>query len=251
MRLQPSLGGISSKDGLKLVAANIVTEADRIVGSFAEDFFSHMFPECLVIHEERTDEVDLGQVRPDTLIFIVDPIDGTLFYAKRSFAWTVSVGCFCGWKPIAGCIYAPQMQHMYYTQESSSFMNGQRIESSCPTGSLEGAVMLRHIKAYHDIDDFPGYTLSYGSSALHLALVASGFACACVTSRYSVYDVAGAVRILENAHAEMRFLNGELPSWEELITQHDTRARESFFACPKGSFDRLSRYVKPKLPTPY
>ncbi len=243
---QQRLSHVWAKDNRELDAANIVTEADQEVGELAVDFFSRCFPDCVVIHEEQTDRLDPAAT-PDALMFISDPIDGTLLYAAGGFAWTVSVGCFHRWQPLAGCVYAPQLDQMFYTAGGVSLLNGTPIRARSHASSLAGAVMLRHIKAYHDIDDFPGYTLCYGGPALHLCLVASGFASACVTSRHRVYDVAGAAKILENAGAELRFLNGDLPPWEKLVTNHSARAPDFFFACPRGEFERLSKYVKPKL----
>lgn len=247
MHRQRHLSLVWAKDSRELDAASIVTEADHEVGDLAVDFFTRLFPGCLVIHEEQADRLDPAAT-PDALMFISDPIDGTLLYAAGGFAWTVSVGCFHRWQPVAGCVYAPQLNHMFYTADGASLLNGTPIQARPQAGSLVSAVMLRHIKAYHDIDDFPGYTLSYGGPALHLCLVASGFASACVTSRHRVYDVAGAAKILENAGAELRFLNGEAPPWEQLVTNHSARAPDFFFACPRGEFERLSQYVKPKLP---
>jgi fructose-1,6-bisphosphatase/inositol monophosphatase family enzyme len=247
MTRQRDLSHIWAKDDRELDAANIVTEADQEVGELAEDFFSRIFPGCVVIHEEQAEEVDPAAT-PDALMFISDPIDGTLLYAAGGFAWTVSVGCFYRWQPMAGCVYAPQLSQMFHTAEGLSLLNGTPIQARSHADSLVSAVMLRHIKAYHDIDDFPGYTLCYGGPALHLCLVASGFASACVTSRHRVYDVAGAAKILENAGAELRFLSGERPPWEDLVTNHTARAPDHFFACPEGDFERLSQYVKPKLP---
>jgi fructose-1,6-bisphosphatase/inositol monophosphatase family enzyme len=241
--LREHMGQVSTKDGGEVHASNIVTEADRQIGRLSEEFFGQLFPGCVVIQEETAGQVDLARVTPETLIFVVDPIDGTLFYARHNFAWTVSVGCFYGWQPLAGCIYAPDLQSMYHTQDGSSFLNGSRIAASCPAGSLQGAVMVRHIRAYHAIEGFPGYALSFGSVALHLALVASGYACACVTTRHYVHDVAGAARLLENAGAELRLLNGGQPDWRELILNPNLKSPDAFFACPRGAFERLVGYV--------
>ena len=203
--IQGKLGEPKSKDGEVLVAANIVTEADMLVGRLAEDFFTRMFPGCVVIQEETADKVRTELIMDDTLVFIVDPVDGTLFYAAGSFGWTVSVGAFRNWEPLAGCIFAPVMGDMYYTAGERSYLNGREIHAHVSQESLKGSIMLKHMRDYYSVRTFPGYTLSYGSIALHLALTASGLACACVTSKHKVHDVAGAAKILQNAGAELRY----------------------------------------------
>jgi len=244
LELQSKLSKVSSKDGEELIASNVVTEADERVGGLAESFFGRMFPGCVVIQEETLDQFDPGVLSDDSLVFVVDPIDGTLFYANRSWAWAISVGVFHRWEPIVGCVYAPQIEALYHTEGEDAFLNGERTRATVPDGTLKGAVMLRHIKAYHNIDSFPGYTLSYGSIALHLAMVAGGSACSCVASRHRVYDVAGGAKLLANAGAELRYLNGEHPSWRDLLLAPGERAPDFFFACPQGEFERLSQYVE-------
>ena len=98
--LQHELGA-ASKDGEELIASNIVTEADERIGRFAEEFFTRLFPGAVVIQEETVDGFDAATVSDDTLVFVVDPVDGTLFYANQSWAWTVSVGVFRQWQPVA------------------------------------------------------------------------------------------------------------------------------------------------------
>lgn len=248
MRLQRSLEQVDVKErGEAVTASNIVTEADERIGRFAEEFFAEAFPGCLVIQEETVEQLDTSGLSPETLVFIVDPIDGTLFYASGSFAWAISVGCFHAWEPVASCINVPSLQKMYYTKQGKSRLNGREIHAEYPAAALKKAVMLRHIKAYHDIDDFPGYTMSYGSVALHLALIAEGFACGCVTSKHRFYDVAGGVKLLENAGAELRYVNGGKPDWKALIVEPAQRAPDFFFACPTGAFDELAKFVKPKI----
>lgn len=241
--IQGTLGKPQLKDGELYMAANIVTDADVVVGRFAEDFFTRMFPGSVVIQEETADKVRTDLITDDTLVFVVDPVDGTLFYAAGSFGWTVSVGAFRNWQPLAGCIFAPAMGDMYYTAGDRSYWNERVIYSYVDPQGLKGSILLKHMRDYYSVRAFPGYTLSYGSIALHLALTASGLACACVTSKHKVHDVAGAAKILANAGAELRYLSGAMPDWRALITNPTERAPDYFFACPQGSFDHLARYV--------
>jgi myo-inositol-1(or 4)-monophosphatase len=243
LRIQGQLEDVRSKDGQEIIASNILTEADEFVGRLAEDLFTRMFPGSLVIQEETVDRFCPDSINDDSLVFVVDPIDGTLFYAARSFAWTVSIGVFHRWTPIAGCVYAPALGDMYYTQGDVALLNGKEIRAGVRLDALKGSILLKHIKDYYSVRAFPGYTLAYGSIALHLALVASGFACACVASKHKVYDVAGGAKILSNAGAEMRYLNGEVPDWGELLRHPAERAPDYFFACPEGQFDELAKYV--------
>ena len=153
------------------------------------------------------------------------------------------MGAFRNWEPLAGCIFAPVMGDMYYTAGDRSYLNGREIHARVSAESLKGSILLKHMRDYYSVRTFPGYTLSYGSIALHLALTASGLACACVTSKHKVHDVAGAAKILANAGAELRYLSGAMPDWQALIRKPTERAPDYFFACPQGSFAELVQYV--------
>lgn len=110
----------------------------------------------------------------------------------------------------------------------SQLLDGTRIQAHCPPCSLKASIILRHIKPYRDIDEFPGAGLSYGSVALHLALVASGYAC------HYIYDLAGAAKLLENAGAELRYLDGTRPAWGDLIANPDQKSPDFFLGSPGG-----------------
>ncbi len=246
LEIQRSGMGVSLKNGQVLNASNVVTLADKRIGAFAEDFFTRTFDGALVIQEETVDRFDVGRLNGQALTFVVDPIDGTLFYARKNFAWTISVGCFMGFTPVAGCVFAPALGDTYYTSEGGSYWNGQKIQALVPPEDLNGTILLRHIRAFYNLDSFPGYTLSIGSAALHLALTASGFACGCLVHNHRIYDVAGGITILENAGAELLYVDGSQPDWKDLLTHPARNAPKYFLACAQDHGAELRQYFKEK-----
>lgn len=223
--------------------SKVVSAADLKIGQFAEDYFSKTFPGSQVIQEETVNNFDPKLINEDTLLFIIDPIDATHLYVRDSFAWTISVGCFQGFKPISGCVFAPKLNEFYYTENGQSFFNGHVIKANQLGRELQNSIMLRHLKAYHNIDTFPGYTAAYGSVGLHMALVARGFAACCVASRHKIHDIAGSIKLLQNAKAELLYTDSSTPSWKDLILNPNKKAPKHFFACPIGQSNDLLKYA--------
>jgi fructose-1,6-bisphosphatase/inositol monophosphatase family enzyme len=84
LELQQRLTSVSSKDGGEFTASSIVTEADQEIGALAESFFGRLFPGCAVIQEETVEQFDPSVLTDQTLVFVVDPIDGTLLNHNRT-----------------------------------------------------------------------------------------------------------------------------------------------------------------------
>jgi hypothetical protein len=55
----------------------------------------------VVIQEETVEKMDTSIITDGTVVFII--LNSAVgMDAQQSFAWSVSTGCFCGWKPVAG-----------------------------------------------------------------------------------------------------------------------------------------------------
>ncbi len=97
-----------------------VTQADRDAEDLIERALAALAPSIQMIGEEACSERI-----PDKLashFFLVDPLDGTRdFVAKRS-DFTVNIGLISGTAPVAGVIYAPMHEKLYFSGPNSAFM---------------------------------------------------------------------------------------------------------------------------------
>ena len=84
-------------------------------------------PEVVVISEENADSHDIEA--PQTY-FLVDPLDGTKEFISASGkgAFTVNIALIEGGVPVAGIIYAPALDDMYWGLVGhGAFLNGSKI----------------------------------------------------------------------------------------------------------------------------
>lgn len=97
-----------------------VTQADRDAEALIERALTALAPNVQVIGEEACSE----RV-PDTLaphFFLVDPLDGTRDFVAKRKDFTVNIGLISGTKPVAGVIYVPVHEKLYFSGTDSAFM---------------------------------------------------------------------------------------------------------------------------------
>ncbi|WP_306120209.1 MULTISPECIES: 3'(2'),5'-bisphosphate nucleotidase CysQ [unclassified Roseitalea] len=88
-----------------------VTEADLAVDRILVPAIEAAFPATPVVSEERAGSFDraTGAAR----FVLVDPIDGTKEFIKRTGEFTINVALIAGGAPVAGIVYAPAAGRMF------------------------------------------------------------------------------------------------------------------------------------------
>ena len=97
-----------------------VTQADRDAEDLIERALAALAPNIQMIGEEACSE----RV-PDKLashFFLVDPLDGTRDFVAKRNDFTVNIGLISGTAPVAGVIYAPMHEKLYFSGPNSAFM---------------------------------------------------------------------------------------------------------------------------------
>jgi myo-inositol-1(or 4)-monophosphatase len=187
-----------------------VTEADIAVDTFLEEHLLGLLPEAGWLSEETAD-------RPDrlsrSLVWIVDPIDGTRAFMTGNRDWSIAIGLLLEGQPALGVVYAPA-HGMFYEAAAGrgAFRNGVRLQvSSRP--SLRGArvtgpkplleQLARRSGPIERIDRIP-------SLALRLARVAEGSVdVGLVSTDARDWDLAAADLILSEAGGRVAALDGK------------------------------------------
>src|SRR3954447_22990035 len=92
-----------------------VTEADRMASRTIVDGLSESFPDDAVLSEEEKDD-PLARLTKRR-VWIIDPIDGTAGFVQKDGDFAVQIGLAEGGEPVAGIVYLPNFDVMYFASK--------------------------------------------------------------------------------------------------------------------------------------
>jgi len=90
-----------------------LTEADLRADAIIRNGLEAAFPDVYILSEES---VSAGK-EPNERFFLVDPLDGTKEFLKRSDEFTVNIALIDQGRPIAGVVYAPALGELFFAAE--------------------------------------------------------------------------------------------------------------------------------------
>lgn len=206
---------------IKSGVADLVTEYDKNIQKQLEIGLKKILPEAKFIGEEGSND----ELTDDGFAFIVDPIDGTTNFVKDYHISAISVALLKGKEVVAGIVYNPYLDEMFYAIKSQgAFCNGKKISVS--SQPLSNALVLFGSSPY-DKNLFPK-TIEIlseyfykvldirrsGSAALDLCSVACGRAELYFELQTSPWDFAAGKLIVEEAGGVVTTLDGSPISFE-------------------------------------
>lgn len=187
-----------------------VTEADVAVDNFLKEHLSRTLPEAGWLSEETADNPErLGK----SLVWIVDPIDGTRAFVGGHPDWAVCIALLSEGRPILGVVYAPAHEQLYEARHGAG---AKRNGAALAVSTRRGAVGARCAGPKPLIDAF---ARSLGAAvetvpripslALRLVRVAEGSVdVGLVSANSRDWDLAAADLILHEAGGLITDLNG-------------------------------------------
>ena len=194
--------GVESKEG----RANFVTKYDVEVQNFLYLELTKLYPSATFIGEEdETKQNNLGEY-----CFIIDPIDGTTNFIFDYNHSAISVGLMYKNEIIAGVVYNPYLDEMFYAEKGSgAFLNGNPIKNN-ELQLSEGIISIGTCPYYREKADetFQIARKLYdkaldlrrtGSAALDICYVAAGRFVLYYEMLLSPWDYAAASLILTEA----------------------------------------------------
>lgn len=119
-----------------------VTDADKAADRMIVSGLKRRYPDIPVLSEESADDHSrLGE----RFCFIVDPLDGTREFINENDEFTVNIALTEWGRPVAGVIYVPVYDELYYAVRSLgawSYING-REERISVSGRTEDIRLVR------------------------------------------------------------------------------------------------------------
>ncbi|MEO1701404.1 MAG: 3'(2'),5'-bisphosphate nucleotidase CysQ [Pseudomonadota bacterium] len=154
-----------------------VTEADLLVDKVLSGALATLFPDIALVTEEQADTHHAKL--DDRPFFLVDPIDGTKEFVKKTGEFTINIGLIENRTPTFGIVYAPAIDRMFVGSKSAcEICDGERkpISVSGCDGAMRAVASRSHrnepTNAFLSANDIVE-TVSAGSS-LKFCLLAAG-----------------------------------------------------------------------------
>ena len=152
------------------------TEADRQASSYMISELKKEFPEIGVISEE--DKETWENVHKEKF-FLIDPIDGTKEFIKKTGEFTINIGLISNKKPVAGVVYAPAIDELYLAgDQNSAELNDEEINTRTPSKEgLDIMVSRSHLdedKMRDFLSDYKIRSFIKAGSSLKICRVAAG-----------------------------------------------------------------------------
>jgi len=189
-----------------------VTEADLALSASLEEAIAERFPEDAFLSEEAPAG---AQPVESEYAWLVDPIDGTNNFARGLNTCSISVGLLRHGEPVYGCIYDHSRESIFHGGPNEGLwlddvpvsprpepISSQSIVASQEYGNrvaqADSAALRSRFK-----------TRALGSSALHLAYVATGLLDGSIAHVNHSWDIAAGVALLKAVGAEIHYFEHE------------------------------------------
>lgn len=163
-----------------------VTEADFKASEHIVKRLAEVFPDIPSLSEESDKEV-FEKRKEWGRFFLIDPLDGTKEFIKKSDEFTVNIALIEDHKVLAGVVDVPALNETYYGYSEESFVSRNGMEFKLPLEPYDEKV-LRVVstkshknKETHDYIDslrekFPNLEAKSFGSSLKICKVAEGVA---------------------------------------------------------------------------
>ena len=196
-RQWPGAGG--TVEAWEKTPGNPVCDADLAVDRFLKRELRALLPSAGWLSEETADDADRLE---RSLVWVVDPIDGTRDFLRGRKGWAVSVALVSEGRPLIGVLEAPALQKNYLALAGQGAWCGTSKLTVSQRTELDGAripadTLAKADRTFETVE-------KPNSIALRIAKVAAGEADLVATMRWGYeWDVAAATLIAREAGARV------------------------------------------------
>jgi 3'(2'), 5'-bisphosphate nucleotidase len=192
-----------------------VTDADLHAEQLIVAALSGLTPDVPIVSEEA--ECEAATPNVGDRFWLVDPLDGTREFVRRSGEFTVNIALIQDGRPVLGLIYAPALQRLYAGSAEGAYaeIGGERRRIACRRAPPEGLVVVTS-RSHQDpaawsalLRGRPIGSHTTAGSSLKFGLVASGEADAYPrTGRTWEWDTAAGHAIVTAAGGHVTGVDG-------------------------------------------
>jgi len=181
----------------------IVTEVDQLCEKIIIKTISKKFPDHSFFCEESGESLKNKEFK-----WIIDPIDGTFMYSKGINTYGISIALEKNKTIICGVVLFPEMNKLYFSEKGKgSFLNNHKIKVSTQNHTKPLFLICSEMTRYPSLMKKLScnnrkrdiYLKDFGSTTLHLCMVAEGKADACFAYNIKPFDIAAGILIVREA----------------------------------------------------
>jgi myo-inositol-1(or 4)-monophosphatase len=190
-------------------ARDLVTAADRAAEEHITRRLAAARPGVPVLGEEAARSA--GAVRPSGLVWVVDPLDGTVNFVQGIPLFAVSIGLVEDGRPLLGVVHLPVLGQTFWGGPGSGAFEGDRPVAVSATPSLDEAIVAtgfayrRNEMPDDNVENLGRMILRargirrMGAASIDLAYVASGRLDAFWELQLEPWDVAAGAALVRAA----------------------------------------------------
>ncbi len=220
-----------------------VTAVDRQMEAFLIDRISQQYPQHLILSEESGLQAHSGSEAE--FAWALDPIDGTRAFATGLPIWGISAGILRHGKPYAGGFYLPVTGELYWGTTQEAWCNDRRLSPLGPTDPNSPLTFLGVASNFHCHFDITAPRIrSLGSTAAHLAYVATGASVGMLVRTTNLWDIAGVLPLAQAVGVELVYLSGRSFFAGDLLDGRPVR--EPLIAGAPSAMKYLHQWIKQK-----
>ncbi len=221
-----------------------VTDADRAAQEALQQEIARRYPADAVVTEEtQRDPERHAALASAHRCWFIDPIDGTRNYARSLPLYSVAVALVEGGAPVVGVIFDPTTGDMFSASRGGGLWWGENRctprggtgEYGTIVGSPAGQQHRLPAAAHHWLDRY--HLRNLGSTALHMAYLATGGFDAVLVTECHLWDVAAGCLMADEAGVMTKRLDGSPLFPVRMPEQAYDEA--TFFAAWPGAWDGL------------
>lgn len=198
-------------------ANDLVTNIDRETELFFIEQIKGFNPTHRILGEEGMGE-KVNSL--EGVVWIIDPIDGTMNFVKQHRHFMISIGVFVDGVGILGYIYDVMREDLFYAiAGEGAWYNDSPMRKLQPLSINEAVIginanwvtpnsKINHEKIIDLVRTVRG-TRSYGSAAMEIAFVVSGKLDAYISMRLAPWDIGGGTIIAKEVGAIATNFNGD------------------------------------------
>jgi myo-inositol-1(or 4)-monophosphatase len=210
-----------------------VTQADIDVEKFLRQELEKKRPSDDILGEEGDDPPPTSSV-----VWAIDPIDGTRVFNHGLPVWGISIGAFVDGIPAIGVFALPALNDVYYTDGKTAHCNSHQLTPPAPIIDANALILMSEGMSSSIDFKFEGKNIQLGSASANLCYVAKGSAVGAI-DKANIWDYAAGAAILRVLDVPFKYASGKDVDFTALYTDH--AVPEPTLICPAQHFETLQK----------